>query len=90
MSVITKVLGRIQLRGANTSETISKNETLLDRELYIEKDVGIKIGDGIKQYNDLPYLAKFEEDSDSVIDGGNSLGEGFISNIDGGNAIGFN
>lgn len=76
MSVITKVLGRIQLRGANTSETISKNETLLDRELYIEKDVGIKIGDGIKKYNALPYLAKFGEGGGdiSIIDGGNSLG----------------
>lgn len=75
MSVITKVLGRIQLRGAGTPEATSKNETLLDRELFIEKNVGIKIGDGIKKYNALPYLAKFEEDSISGIDGGNSLGE---------------
>ena len=77
MGVITKVLGRIQLRGANTSETISKNETLLDRELYIEKGVGVKIGDGIKQYNNLPYLAKFGEGGGdiSIIDGGDSSDE---------------
>ena len=55
MSTIIKA--RLQLRGDTASNAEAKNEVLLDREPFIEKDTKkIKIGDGVTHYNDLDYV----------------------------------
>ena len=47
---------RFVMRRGTSSSWTSKNEVLLDGEYGLEKDTGkVKIGDGLKAWNDLPY-----------------------------------
>lgn len=47
---------RIQIRNGNASEWISVNPVLMEGELAVEKDTRkFKIGDGISNWNNLPY-----------------------------------
>lgn len=77
MTQITKVIGRVQLRGGTTANANSKNEVLLDRELFIEKNKGIKVGDGVTPYRGLDYAVDFTQTS-LPEGGGNIEGTNYI------------
>ncbi len=77
MTQITKVIGRVQLRGGTTANANSKNEVLLDRELFIEKNKGIKVGDGVTPYSGLDYAVDFTQTS-LPEGGGNIKGTNYI------------
>lgn len=52
---MTTNYARILARGATEAELIAANETPLERELMVATDSGvIKVGDGVRRYNDLP------------------------------------
>jgi hypothetical protein len=47
-----------QQRRGTAAKLIAANELPLDGQIYFEKDTNrLKVGDGLRRYNDLPYLA---------------------------------
>ena len=59
---------RIQLRGDTSTNWTNNNPTLAERELAIETDTNLyKIGDGITDWNSLPYKALRQIDDATVI-----------------------
>ncbi len=53
---VLKPTGVIQLRGGTAAVLASENPSLSRREIMCEVDTGkIKVGDGVNNWNDLPY-----------------------------------
>ena len=58
---ILELSGPIQLHGGTAANLTTANPLSARREIVVEVDTGrIKVGDGIRKWNELPYLGGIE------------------------------
>lgn len=78
-----EVKTRLQVRGGVSTEASSKNEVLLERELFVETDtLKMKVGDGVSNYNDLGYIGGVQSQETTLPNVGDIFRGGFVYYVD--------